>query len=126
MLLFLKQNTAYERRISDWSSDVGASDLVLRDVAADVIQVAQGVVREDNAEGHQPTYFFRREAMASFAACTWPSSAWRLPSAWIFSSAKRTEERRVGKESVSRCRSRWSPCPSKITLYTRPLTPTHS
>src|SRR3546814_19671008 len=26
--------------------------------------------------------------------------------------AKRSEERRVGKEGVSTCRSRWSPCPS--------------
>src|SRR3546814_354071 len=28
MLYFFKQNTAYEMRISDWSSDVGSSDLV--------------------------------------------------------------------------------------------------
>src|SRR3546814_18465629 len=78
------------QRLLDAVEDIGGTFLciVLRDVAADVIQVAQGVVREDNAEGHQPTYFFRREAMASFAACTRPSSAWRLPSARIFSSAK--------------------------------------
>src|SRR3546814_7464739 len=30
MLLFFKQNTAYEMRISDWSSDVCSSDLQLR------------------------------------------------------------------------------------------------
>src|SRR3546814_8767934 len=29
MLFFLKQKTAYERRISDWSSDVCSSDLLL-------------------------------------------------------------------------------------------------
>src|SRR3546814_16443458 len=29
--------------------------------------------------------------------------------------AKRSEERRVGKECVSTCRSRWSPYPSKKT-----------
>src|SRR3546814_18806286 len=28
---FCKQKTAYERRISDWSSDVCSSDLLLRD-----------------------------------------------------------------------------------------------
>src|SRR3546814_7906575 len=28
MCFFFKQKTAYERRISDWSSDVGSSDLV--------------------------------------------------------------------------------------------------
>src|SRR3546814_17186589 len=27
--------------------------------------------------------------------------------------ARRSEERRVGKECVSTCRSRWSPCPEK-------------
>src|SRR3546814_3663748 len=29
---FFKQKTAYERRISDWSSDVCSSDLIMRDV----------------------------------------------------------------------------------------------
>src|SRR3546814_6792712 len=54
------------QRLLDAVEDIGGTFLciVLRDVAADVIQVAQGVVREDNAEGHQPTYFLRREAMA--------------------------------------------------------------
>src|SRR3546814_9572952 len=28
MFFFFKQKTAYERRISDWSSDVGSSDLI--------------------------------------------------------------------------------------------------
>src|SRR3546814_8983017 len=31
MLFFFKQKTAYERRISDWSSDVCSSDLALAD-----------------------------------------------------------------------------------------------
>src|SRR3546814_17477850 len=30
----------------------------------------------------------------------------------------RSEERRVGKECVSTCRSRWAPCPSKKKNYT--------
>src|SRR3546814_14468887 len=32
----------------------------------------------------------------------------RIPAYWIFDS-RRSEERRVGKECVSTCRSRWSP-----------------
>src|SRR3546814_2081304 len=31
-LVFFKQKTAYEMRISDWSSDVCSSDLVLRQI----------------------------------------------------------------------------------------------
>src|SRR3546814_15689009 len=31
MVCFFKQKTAYEMRISDWSSDVGSSDLLHRD-----------------------------------------------------------------------------------------------
>src|SRR3546814_6111234 len=31
LLFFVKQKTAYEMRISDWSSDVCSSDLALRD-----------------------------------------------------------------------------------------------
>src|SRR3546814_6008175 len=33
-VLFFKQKTAYERRISDWSSDVCSSDLLLRKALA--------------------------------------------------------------------------------------------
>src|SRR3546814_3266920 len=35
-----------------------------------------------------------------------------------------TEERRVGNESVSTCRSRWSPCQSKKTLRRTTINPT--
>src|SRR3546814_1291184 len=42
---FFKQKTAYEMRISDWSSDVCSSDLVLRRIAED------GEFREDHEVG---------------------------------------------------------------------------
>src|SRR3546814_20037088 len=38
--------------------------------------------------------------------------------------AERSEERRVGKECVSKCRSRWSPYPEKTTTQKRPSTKT--
>src|SRR3546814_3411182 len=63
-----KQRTAYEMRISDWSSDVCSSDLA-----------------------HSA-----RAAWLSRGACA-------------RNTGQRSEERRVGKECVSTCRSRWSP-----------------
>src|SRR3546814_9731623 len=92
-VFFFKQKTAYEMRISDWSSDVCSSDLGEnhrqplempahhRDVAGVIMDaillLEAGFVRfvdDDDAEV-----------------------------------AIRSEERRVGKECVSTCRSRWSP-----------------
>src|SRR3546814_6703630 len=45
-LVFFKQNTAYEMRISDWSSDVCSSDLDLSNTASDIVgglRVLRGV-----------------------------------------------------------------------------------
>src|SRR3546814_15189980 len=75
---FFKQKTAYEVRISDWSSDVCSSDLM--------------------------TCGSSRYRAASTMRCSGRSS-----------SSRRSEERRVGKECVSTCRSRWSPYHQKIT-----------
>src|SRR3546814_8516396 len=76
---FFKQKTAYEMRISDWSSDVCSSDLLSRTTGK------RGTGDEfSSATG-------RRRA----ASCPRPGG--------------RSEERRVGKECVSTCRSRWSP-----------------
>src|SRR3546814_9931182 len=74
---FFKQKTAYEMRISDWSSDVCSSDLPLDCVNNHIIVIFGKMARR----------VFRR---VNF-----------LP--------ERSEERRVGKECVSTCRSRWSP-----------------
>src|SRR3546814_4568106 len=77
---FFKQKTAYEMRISDWSSDVCSSDLdpdraaaFLAKSDADLISLARGALANPD---------------------------------WV---DRRSEERRVGKECVSTCRSRWSP-----------------
>src|SRR3546814_8635263 len=42
-IFFFKQKTAYEVRISDWSSDVCSSDLRLRPQPLAVLQVAAGL-----------------------------------------------------------------------------------
>src|SRR3546814_1321441 len=75
-VFFFKQKTAYEMRISDWSSDVCSSDLYLRTTYNQPVDSIQN-----------PTN-------------------WRLPRSL---KNLRSEERRVGKECVSTCRSRWSP-----------------
>src|SRR3546814_14693012 len=59
----------------------------------------------------------KREGEEDAAAVTSPPSPWRLPprhsagrsAAEPAARCRRTEERRVGKECVSTCRSRWSP-----------------
>src|SRR3546814_7443006 len=78
---FFKQKTAYEMRISDWSSDVCSSDLpwLLRELGL--------------PEGDIDAYIAEQCADDLFDMRT---LSWR------------SEERRVGKACVSTCRSRWS------------------
>src|SRR3546814_6243127 len=84
-----KQKTAYEMRISDWSSDVFSSDLLVTIFGSKWIDGLTRAVRQGTRSigMYQP---FRHGS----------------PSSIIVS---RSEERRVGKECVSTCRSRWSP-----------------
>src|SRR3546814_4410370 len=90
VFFFFKQKTAYEMRISDWSSDVCSSDLRIR-------------ARCRNApDGAAAPVFPARPA----GAAAQPVRAAGVP---FRGHADRSEERRVGKECVSTCRSRWSP-----------------
>src|SRR3546814_9220725 len=88
---FFKQKTAYEMRISDWSSDVCSSDL--RQLPHEMLLIRSVPSSLDGQENEtDPAH--PRQFRAS------------LPAA---NPAARSEERRVGKECVSKCRSRWSP-----------------
>src|SRR3546814_1437511 len=91
LLLFFcfKQKTAYEMRISDWSSDVCSSDLA---ESRDNI----GVARRGAFSGMSPSQGRDRVLPSILQQSRWPDFA------------RRSEERRVGKECVSTCRSRWS------------------
>src|SRR3546814_1273385 len=82
-----KQKTAYEMRISDWSSDVCSSDL---DHDQQRLQQCPGQSDEGLlvADRDIPP----RQDKEQLAVAP-----------------ERSEERRVGKECVSTCRSRWSP-----------------
>src|SRR3546814_8847383 len=88
---FFKQKTAYEMRISDWSSDVCSSDLTMRLARLGEGRVDRSVVGDvaftENAGD------LVRDGDALF----------------LLQVEDRSEERRVGKECVSTCRSRWSP-----------------
>src|SRR3546814_16387261 len=103
---FFKQKTAYEMRISDWSSDVCSSDLL--DVLAGGIEILHRHLRGgDRAFAGQVG--IKARAVVEHADLDNPVGN---------IGPRRSEERSVGKECVSTCRSRWSPYPSKKKHYT--------
>src|SRR3546814_12906257 len=114
-------------RISDWSSDVCSSDLARRRIAA-LVHGHVGTFAKSLDETH-----FDIEERAAPASVESPRALLRLlaarhPAARSLEERlslvasdrdadvglgvvleRRSEERRVGKEWVSTCRSRWSP-----------------
>src|SRR3546814_5724712 len=96
MIFFFKQKTAYEMRISDWSSDVCSSDL-------------------------SANLAVERGAYSSFKGSLWDQGILPIDSIKLLADNRgqylqqRSEERRVGKACVSTCRSRWSPYNKKNT-----------
>src|SRR3546814_11621009 len=130
--VFFKQKTAYEMRISDWSSDVCSSDLDpgnfrrsgadLRGPGAgragraelsalppgaelDASRTATRRLRLSRRSGREPARDrppFDRRAHRQAEAGTGCGAA--------DAGLARSEERRVGKEGVGTCRSRWWPC----------------
>src|SRR3546814_2964516 len=91
--VFFKQKTAYEMRISDWSSDVCSSDL---DGAT-----AFERFRHITVPMLKPTIF----TVVTLGLI----GTWQVFDQIYTGTQGRSEERRVGKECVSTCRSRWSP-----------------
>src|SRR3546814_8448208 len=104
---FFKQKTAYEMRISDWSSDVCSSDL--RIVGYAQLQPGHGdhpamaeLAVDPEARGRGIGGRLVTEVLSEGGpdARVWAHG--NLPAA-------RSEERRVGKECGRTCRSRWEP-----------------
>src|SRR3546814_7003881 len=94
-VLLFKQKAAYEMRISDWGADVCSSDL-------------RGRVHLFNQP--PPDAPWARGVDVDGVAA--PSDGvGRGVFGAIGAAFCRSEERRVGKEGVSTCRSRWSPDP---------------
>src|SRR3546814_15251230 len=134
IFFFFKQKTAYELRISDWSSDVCSSDLgslgtPLR--KADVIFSRTrfiGMARQRNA--CLASLLIRSSGIIK-NACSfgsdvgfvpviedderpWRSSRWRRRRSRLCwrrgrRGGRRSDERRGGKECVGTCRYRWWP-----------------
>src|SRR3546814_1871356 len=94
-VFFFKQRTAYELRISDWSSDVCSSDLPNGLITA-------ATVGKTGTTGQTLTVIY--DDLVDLEHSVDP--AYREGG-----NCSRSEERRVGKECVSTCRSRWSPDP---------------
>src|SRR3546814_7489858 len=61
-VFFFKQKTAYEVRISDWSSDVCSSDLPARHRRGPRISQAQGTVRSGSDRGGGLQFRYTRAA----------------------------------------------------------------
>src|SRR3546814_10924248 len=97
VFFFFKQKTAYEMRISDWSSDVCSSDL---DANGDELPT-------------QPVETIR----STMARIVRGQTMALKQRGFVTAAEARSEERRVGKECVSTCRSRWSPYHEKTHGY---------
>src|SRR3546814_3596706 len=106
MFFVFKQKTAYEMRISDWSSDVCSSDL----------EASRRRVAEVFIQRHRQRLVAPPVAKDRVCPRDWPLETHRrdddergLQDIGAHVAAQRSDERRVGKECVSTCRSRWSP-----------------
>src|SRR3546814_16767933 len=100
-------------RISDWSSDVCSSDLnrgvVQRNASFGVLIWSRDQRQwDEHHDLDEETGAFRADRGERHRGAARRCRGARPP---------RSEERRVGKECVSTCRSRWSPSPSKKNTY---------
>src|SRR3546814_1409590 len=110
-LCFFKQKTAYDMRISDWSSDVCSSDLV--PVRRARRPREGGGHREHARAGRAQRLIERRKSqVVTDREAERPGRGVghhrRVAAGKRRRFAPRAEERRVGKEGGSTCRSRWS------------------
>src|SRR3546814_2172222 len=102
LFFFFKQKTAYEMPISDWSSDVCSSDL------ADAL----GLGDEQWSLSYQSRFGAEHWLSPATDASLDALAGRGVRRVDVIAPGfARSEERRVGKECVSTCRSRWSPYP---------------
>src|SRR3546814_16585747 len=108
MCFFFKQKTAYEMRSSDWSSDVCSSDLPHRE---DCPPEPQSPYASSKLTGEEwMTHFNSVTSLATVVLRYFNVYGPRQPSDSSEGAVvPRSEERRVGKECVCTCSSRWSP-----------------
>src|SRR3546814_4984667 len=107
---FFKQKTAYEMRISDWSSDVCSSDLL--DTGTHLPPPEVSEIHRVMLEHLHDLYDFYGDLTGMRVArkhISWYTKGLTGSANFRHQMNQRSEERRVGKECVSTCRSRWSP-----------------
>src|SRR3546814_8077736 len=112
---FFKQKTAYEMRISDWSSDVCSSDLLSyvihtvagREVLEHDFQFGEGIAQWN----HHAIDKYRFAIEQINGGVSNLAMHQQRHAACLHRFQRRSEERRVGKECVNTCRSRRSPSP---------------
>src|SRR3546814_5373864 len=106
-------------RISDWSADVCSSDLT-----GDIPSLARHLLARIAEQPGLRPIGITDDAIRLLMNYDWPGNVRQLQNALFraavlcddaaltdadFPQIARSEERRVGKECVSTCRSRWSP-----------------
>src|SRR3546814_11691675 len=96
-------------RISDWSSDVCSSDRVAYEAQLQGLDES-GLLDLLRASSQLVTLADKPPATAIGLRRRAEDDIGRLQTALRSEGYYRSEERRVGKECVSTCRSRWSPC----------------
>src|SRR3546814_12195655 len=122
LCFFFKQKTAYEMRISDWSSNVCSSDLTCDNCSRLLTRLSDSS-DDDSTETETGTFckfcsrFCAVTTISSLAASSTeagaacagrPSWAW-APAGTALAVATRSAERRGGEEGVRTCKFRWSP-----------------
>src|SRR3546814_12076794 len=113
VFFFFKQKTAYEMRISDWSSDVCSSDLPGHSDIGQCRGRSPDLQPPADLRRH-PRGFAQRLDVERSQRCIHRANAAAgqqgiEETPWATGHAARPEERRVGKECVSTCSTRWSP-----------------
>src|SRR3546814_19663191 len=106
-------------RISDWSSDVCSSDLttVLDTIAVEGTGIsgdddsASIVAKRTTGVGKMPTDILVAPASVSVITAKEIEERGATTVEQVVQYTARSEERRVGEECVSPCRSRWAPYP---------------
>src|SRR3546814_3220056 len=110
LVIVFNQKTAYEMRISDLSSDVCSSDLgEAQRQPVNWVAILMFVAFVGLTLWITKAAAARTRTASDFYTAGGGISSFQNGLAMAGDYMSRSEERRVGKECVSTCRSRWSP-----------------
>src|SRR3546814_11542939 len=111
---FFKQKTAYEMRISDWSSDVCSSDVSIMVETLTGTNRSRGLSYQEllKTDSKSVPASLKKESALDHTPLSIDVERYYSREFHDLEVAKLcrsviSEERRVGKECVSKCRSRW-------------------